>query len=280
MKIFVIGSARLDAYRQVGDSLAGRFLTHHLMPFSLKELQGAKYEADAKRLIERGGFPEPFLKEDDNDAKRWRNQYIDGLIRYDILDFERIHDFKAIQLVFQLLRHKVGSPISYKTISEDVGISPVTAKKYISILEALYIIFSVTPHSQNIARSLLKEPKIYFFDTGLVSGDNGKKFENMTAHCILKNIYALTDYEGDRWELKYLRTKEGKEVGFCVTKNNIIQELIETKYSDGNLSNNLRFFCNKYNLKGKQVVFDLKRERELENIKIIDAKHYLESLYM
>jgi len=120
--------------------------------------------------LARGGFPEPFLSETLIDANRWRLQYVDSLLREDILDFENIQNVKAIRLMFELLRERVGSPISYSSIAEDIAISPTTVKKYIQILEALYIVFRVTPFSHNIARSLLKEPKIYFFDTGLVKG--------------------------------------------------------------------------------------------------------------
>jgi predicted AAA+ superfamily ATPase len=66
-------------------------------------------------------------------------------------------------MVFELLRRKVGSPVSYASIARDVNASPTTIIKYVQILEALYIIFRVTPYSRNIARSILKEPKIYFF---------------------------------------------------------------------------------------------------------------------
>ena len=80
-------------------------------------------------------------------------------------DFERIQAFKAIQLILELLRSRTGSPVSYQSIAEDVGVSPNTVKKYIQILESLFIIFKVTPYSRNIARSVLKTPKIYFYDT-------------------------------------------------------------------------------------------------------------------
>ena len=94
--------------------------------------------------MERGGFPEPFLVENEKDARRWRMQYIDGLIRTDVLDFEKIHDFKAIQTLFTILRNSVGSSISYASIARDIGISPNTVKKYIQIFESLYIIFRIT----------------------------------------------------------------------------------------------------------------------------------------
>ena len=106
-------------------------------------------------------------------------------------------------MVLELLMRKVGSPVSYNSIARDVGISPTTVKKYIQIFEALYIIFRVAPYSRNIARSILKEPKIYFFDNGLVIGDEGVKLENFIAMSILKAILAKNDYLGEKNELKY-----------------------------------------------------------------------------
>ena len=158
LQILVTGSARLETFRQSGDSLAGRFFRHRLNPLSMAEIPSAT-EQTLNKLLERGGFPEPFLAESVDDSNRWRSQYIDGLIRTDILDFEKVHDFKAIQLTLELLRQRVGSPLSYVSLARDVGCSPNTIKRYIEIFEALYIIFRVTPYHRNIARSILKEAK-------------------------------------------------------------------------------------------------------------------------
>jgi uncharacterized protein len=128
------------------------------------------------------------------DADRWRMQCVDGLIRTDILDFERIHDFRAMQMVLDVLRRRIGSPVSYISIAEDMQVAPNTVKKYIQILESLSIIFRVAPFSRNIARSILKGPKVYFFDTGLVQGDEGIKFENMVAFCLLKFVYGQVGF--------------------------------------------------------------------------------------
>ncbi len=279
-KILVTGSARLDTFRQSGDSLAGRFYIHHLLPFSMSELKDEEIGQGIERFLERGSFPEPFLAKNKTEAKRWRSQYIDGLIRVDILDFEKIHDFKAIQTVFELLRINAGSPISYSSIARDVQISPITVKKYIQIFEALYIVFRVVPHSRNVARSILKEPKIYFFDNGLVIGDDGAKFENFTALSLLKHVYGKNDYTGDQYELKYFRTKDGKEVDFAIIKNNRIQRIIEAKKSDKQLSKNLKFFADKYKLKATQVVKELKRERSVNNIEILKAENFFKELFL
>jgi predicted AAA+ superfamily ATPase len=161
-KILVTGSARLEIFNKVGDSLAGRYFLHRLMPLSPSECDKVDVTYTIDRFLERGSFPEPFLAEEAIDAARWRLQYTDSLLRTDVLEFDNIQNLNAIRLVFELLRERVTSPISYQSIAEDVGISPNTVKKYIQILEALYVIFRVTPFSHNIARSLLKEPKIYF----------------------------------------------------------------------------------------------------------------------
>ena len=120
MHILVTGSARLEAYRNAGDSMAGRYFTHHLMPLSLKELQGTKYENQLERLIERGGFPEGFITEDEVDLKRWRDALIDKMIKEDILDFQDIDKFQAMKNIFEILRSKVGSPISFSQNGEKI----------------------------------------------------------------------------------------------------------------------------------------------------------------
>jgi predicted AAA+ superfamily ATPase len=279
-KILVTGSARLDTFRQVGDSLLGRFFLHHLLPVSLAEIKGLEFKADIDRFIVRGGFPEPFLAKTDAEADRWRSQYYDGLIRNDILDFEVIHDFRAIKMVLELLRRKVGSPVSYSTIAEDVQISPTTVKKYIEIFESLYIVFRVVPYARNIARSILKEPKIYFFDTGLVIGDEGIKFENFMAISLLKASLGKSDYTGKVNELKYIRTKEGKEIDFALVENDKIKSLVEAKLAAAQPDKNLRYFTEKYGIKGIQAVKELKREKSIGKIDIVSAEHYLKELFL
>lgn len=277
-KIIVTGSARLDIFRQAGDSLAGRYFLHHLLPFSPAELANTIYANDINRFIERSGFPEPFLAEDPIEADRWRLQYIDSLIREDIFELDRIDNLKNMQIVFELLRSKVGSPISYKSIAEDVGISLNTVKKYILILESLYIVFRITPFAKNIARSLIKEPKIYFFDTGLVKGDSGSKLENFVATCLLKHVYAKRDYEGKDYALHYLRTKEGMEIDFALINNGAVEQILEVKHKDKTLHHSLAYFQQKYNFPAFQLVFELSHERHERNVNILRVINFLRTL--
>jgi len=277
-KILVTGSARLEIFNKVGDSLAGRYFLHRLMPLSPSECDKVNVKYTIDRFLQRGSFPEPFLTPDLIDANRWRLQYIDSLLREDVLDFEKIQNLNAIRLVFELLREKVGSPISYKSISEDVAISPNTAKKYIEILEALYIIFRVTPFSHNIARSLLKEPKIYFFDTGLVNDVDGIKFENFVATCLFKHCLFKIDYQAKNYSLKYLQTKEKHEVDFALVQDKNIEKIIEVKHANHTINHGLYYFHNKYKIPAIQIVKELKHEKTENKIKIVKGINFLKTL--
>lgn len=280
MRLLVTGSARLDVFDQLGDSLAGRYFRHRLLPLSLAELKQLEQPCDLQRLIERSGFPEPYLTEEIVDANRWRLQYINSLLSTDVFEFEQIHNVKAMRLLFELLRNRVGSPISYQSLAEDIHISPTTVKKYLEILEALYVIFRITPYSKNISRSLLKEPKIYFFDTGLVQGDDGAKCENLVANALLKHLYAKVDYLAEEYQLHYLRTKEGNEVDFVLVKEKNIEKIIEVKVSDGKPSKSLQYFHQKYQLPAIQVVKSLRQSHYIGEIKIVDVSAFLKELLL
>lgn len=280
MKILVTSSVRLDIYDQLGDSLAGRYFRHRLLPFSLAELSQIGKPTTLQHLMERSGFHEPYLDESAIEANRWRQQYTTSMLSSDIFEIDKIYNVKAMQLVFNLLRSRVGSPISYQSLAQDIAVSPTTIKKYIQILEALYIIFRVTPYSKNIARSLLKEPKLYFFDTGLVQGDEGAKLENFVAVSLLKHAYAKVDYQAQNYSLSYLRTKDGQEVDFALVNDDAIEKIIEVKLSDSSLSKPLLYFNQKYGYPAIQLVQFLRHEQELNGIQILDAQRFLENLFM
>ncbi len=277
LHILVTGSARLDAFRQSGDSLAGRYYIHHLFPLSYKEAMiDKKFTLDY--LIARGGFPEPLLAENSEEADRWRRLYTDSLIREDILDFENIHELGKMRLLLELLRKRVASPISYSSLAHDLETAPNTVKKYIQILEMLYIIFRITPFSRNIARSLKKEPKIYFFDTGMVDGDAGVKFENYLALSLLKHCHHRTDNSGSKMRLNYLRTKEKREVDFCLTENEKPTLLIEAKNVEISLNKDIYYFNKKYRIPAEQIVRYLNKERIKDSIKIRKAESFFREL--
>jgi len=233
--ILVTGSARLEAFRQAGESLAGRYFVWHLLPVTVREwvtATGASPEEALGRIIERGGFPEPLLAERPEDAQRWRRLYLEGLIRDDILEFSRVAEINAMRHFVTLLRQRVGSPTSLASIARDLQVSPTTLARYLEILEVLQIVFVVRPFHRNIARALLKEPKVYFFDNGLVQGDEGARFENACATALLAHARFLQDAEGRSVSLHYVRDKDGREIDFAVCEDDAPLHLVECKLAD------------------------------------------------
>jgi len=233
--LLVTGSARLDIFRQSGESLAGRYFSWRLHPVTVKEwvaTSAAAPEAALARILDRGGFPEPLLADQPSDAQRWRQQYLEGVIRDDILEFSRIGEIRAMRVFVDMLRSRVGSPLSLASLTRDLQISPTTLGHYLEILEALHIVFTVRPFHRNIARALLKAPKVYFFDTGLVQGDEGVRFENACATMLLRHAHFLQDSAGRAMSLHYVRDKEGREIDFALCENGEPLGFAECKLSD------------------------------------------------
>jgi predicted AAA+ superfamily ATPase len=233
--MLVTGSARMDTFRQGGESLAGRYFGWRLHPFSVRELVGVQGLTPAQalqRLLQRGGFPEPCLAERDADAERWRAQYVTDLVREDVLDFSRVHEVRTLQLLLDMLRERVGSPVKLSNLAQALQISPTTATRYVEILEALYIVFRVTPWHRDVARSLLKEPKIYFLDNGLVKGDAGARLENAVAAMLLKHCHYRQDAEGKAVSLHTIRDKERHEIDFVIAEGDTVTDLVEVKQGD------------------------------------------------
>ena len=278
--ILITGSSRLDVFSRSGESLAGRYFQYRLNPLSVKELSGKTTPLEAlRRLNERGGFPEPYLAELAEDAARWRKQYFGSIIREDILDLSRIHEIKTLQLLIELLRQRIGTPLSYLSLSRDLQISPHTVKSYVALLESLYVVFLVHPFHRNIARAILKEPKLYFYDSGFVQGDEGARLENTVAVCLKKHIQYLEDTKGENIQLDYVRLKDGREVDFAVTANGTLSMLVEVKLSDTALSLPLSHFSTLFkNAAAYQLVQNIRTEKQVKGVHIVTAADWLANL--
>lgn len=278
--MLITGSARLDTFRQSGESLAGRYFPMRLHPISVRELKDTVAPDEALELLNRlGGFPEPFLSGSEKEAARWRNQYYTDLIREDILEFGRLQEVRSMRLLMELLRSRVGSPLSYTSIAGDLQLAPNTVRRYIDILESLCIVFTVRPFHANVARAILKEPKLYFYDSGYVLGGEGIQLENTCAVCLQKHVQYLQDIEGVDIELNYIKTKDGKEVDFSLSRKGKLTHLIEVKLSDDSVSASLDLFARKLpEAAALQLVQNLRREQQKGNIAIVAAGKWLAHL--
>src|SRR5207253_3160018 len=115
-----------------------------------------------------------------------------------------ISDIKAIETLVELLKQRVGATVSYANLARDLERDPKTIKRWLELLENMYVIFRVTPYAKNIGRSLLKEPKYYFYDHTYAENNQGAQLENLVACALLKEADYLNDVEGIKAELRYL----------------------------------------------------------------------------
>lgn len=274
----VTGSAKLDTYRKVGDSLAGRFFQFRLHPLDLKEiitvLNSEKPEDALDRLLLTGGFPEPYHNGTDRFYNRWKKSHLDIILKQDIFELENVQQIVQMETLIQLLKSRVGSPISYNALSRDIECSDKTVKRWLTILENMYVIFRVSPFHKNIARSILKQPKYYFYDTGQVIGDAGVRLENAVACALQKEIHFQDDCFGRSGSLHYLRNKDGKEIDFCVVMDNRPVLMAEVKWQGENLSPNFDIFKSSHSgVEMVQIVKKLRREKTFPNGAQIRSAH-------
>lgn len=233
-RLLLTGSARLDITRRGGsESLAGRHHLFRLHPFSIKELSSRMTpHAALDRLLDRGGFPEPLFADTDVAAERWRLSHLDSMLREDLRDLVVIQDIKSLEYLVERLAAQVGSPVSYQSLAEDVGVSAPTIKRWIQTLESIYAIFVVYPWTRKVKGSILKQPKVYFFDTARIPAENlAARFENLVACSLLKQVQYREDVLGIKGGLYYLRKKRGVEVDFLTVEKSQPQLMVECKLS-------------------------------------------------
>jgi len=280
--VLVTGSARMETFRQAGESLAGRYYRLRLHPLSVREWcdhSGAAPQLALTHLLARGGFPEPALADSEVEAQRWRADYFAGLVREDVLEFSRLQEVNAMRLFAELLRSRVGSPLSLASMARDLAVAPATLRKYLDILEALFIVFTVRPWHRNIARATLQSPKVYFYDTGLVQGDDGLRFENLVACHLLKLVQWQQDTRGADVGLHYIRTKDDAEVDFALSEGDTLTELVECKLSDAKPHRALARFAQQWpQARATQLVRELAVEQDLGPIQVREAASWLAAL--
>ena len=277
--ILVTGSAKLNTYKKVGDSLAGRYFQYNLHPLDLKEVRDYYSKEEAfRRLWDCGGFPEPFIEGSQIFYNRWKKSHLDIILRQDLIDLNTIRDIQAIETLIELLKQNVGSTVSYANLAKTLEKDAKTVKRWLQLLENLYVIFKVTPYSKKIARSLLKAPKYYFYDSGQINKDKGAKLENIVANALLKELHFLEDILGATTNLHFVRTKDGREIDFLVVINDKPSHLIEVKWSDNTPSKHFSYFESYFpKTKKIQLVKEIQREKTFTNS--VEIRNIVDWLY-
>lgn len=245
-QFLITGSAKLDHYSKGGDSLMGRDHFYRMHPLSVGELKITTKES-LKQLLDMGGFPEPYYKNDLVFAKRWRRERIKKITNEDLRDLEKIQEISLVERLIAEIPSLVGSQLSYQGLSNIIEVDIKTIQKWIGIFDNLYLTFRISPYIIKKLKVVKKTHRIYLWDWGGLENE-GAKFENLVASQLLKYCHFIEDTEGDELELKYVRDVEGREVDFVVLKNNKPFFAVECKTGERAPSPHLHYFKERSNI--------------------------------
>ncbi len=258
-KIIVTGSSRLNVFKKSGDSLMGRYFSYTVYPLSIGELSSHTdieneirepkriEEKDFKKLLDFGGFPEPFIKSDKRFYRRWLKIREEIVYNEDLRDLSRVHELKLIRNLAQIYASQAGSLVNYMSLAKTLNVSVDSIKRWSEILASMYIVFFIRPYFKNIPKSLRKQPKVYLWDWSVIK-DKGAKYENFIATHLLKAVAFWNDLGFGDYKLFFLRDKEKREVDFLVTKNDEPWLMVEVKTSKlAPISEAFKYFKEKLN---------------------------------
>jgi len=234
-RFLLLGSAAPDLLRNSSESLAGRIAYYELTPFLVTEVY-PKY--DINSLWIKGGFPDPFLR--DKYWLDWMNNYVKTYFERDLPNLGFPADSITGERLWTMLAHYHGNLITYSEIGKSLDLSIHTVKKYISFLESAFLIRTVKPFYSNLKKRLVKSPKVYIRDSGIMHYLSG--IDNLNQ--LLGNPKIGASWEGfvieqivpllaPNRKMFFYRTHDGAELDLVITKGDQVAAGIEIKFGSG-----------------------------------------------
>jgi len=167
-RFILTGSNQFLLMKGVSQSLAGRISIHRLLPFSLEELETSRYKPESlDHLLYKGGYPR--IYDQNLDSRDWLSNYLETYFEKDLKDFIQVSDLHAFRKLLMLLASSCGQLVNLSSMGNSIGVSHNTVKAWIGALESSYLIFLLQPYYNSYQKRIVKSPKVYFYDTGLVS---------------------------------------------------------------------------------------------------------------
>ncbi|MCS6956312.1 MAG: ATP-binding protein [Patescibacteria group bacterium] len=280
-KRFVLtGSQNIVLSQKVSQTLAGRVAIFVLLPFSIVELKKTKFWTnDLDRLILKGFYPRIYDK--NLNSFQWFQDYLQTYIEKDVREIKNIGNLLDFQRFLKLLAGRSGQILNLSSIASDVGVSVNTIKNWLSILQATYIITLIPPYYKNFNKRIIKSPKIYFLDSGLLCALlDIKNIIHLKTHPLYGNIYEnfcvseflkQNFYQNLKINFYFWQDKTGREIDLIYELDNKIHA-IEFKVSstfNEDLIKNLLYF---QKLTKKSAVYQLyftdKEDFVFKNVKV------------
>ena len=234
-RFILLGSASPVLLRKSADSLAGRIAYHRMNPLGLPEVGYDKLN----QLWIRGGFPNAFKSRSDSASHTWRQQFIKSYIERDLPSLGLDTNTRTLTNFLRMLSASVGQIWNASMFSKSLGITAPTVKRYLDFLEQAFLIRVLEPYHVNVKKRLVKSPKVYYADTGILHTlQQIVDFDALSGLPILGNswenyvIGEILKVLPDDYEPYFYRTHEGAEIDLLLVKNQQPAIGIEIKYSN------------------------------------------------
>ena len=245
-RFFLTGSANALMLPKISESLVGRMIIFTLYPFSFGEIRGIRHNIidslvngtlksiaypqlpknEIIASILSGGYPEIQKLSSSEQKRMWFQSYVSTILQRDIRDLSKIEGIHEISQIFSFLAYQAGSLLNLSNLSRELGIPLMTLKRYVGLIETIFLIHRLPAWFANIGKRLIKSPKIFFNDSGLLAfllgasketfANNpkiaGQLFENFIFQELIKQI----SWSKAQPKLYYFRTASGKEVDFIL----------------------------------------------------------------
>lgn len=234
-KFIITGSSQLLLLKKVTESLAGRIGLLALLPFQYSETPVEMRDES----VFRGSFPELIARRYEF-WQEWYAAYIETYLQKDLRQLSNIGDLHDFTRFLNLLAARTSQLLNLSNYARDLGVSVSTAKRWLSLLEASYVIFLLPPFYQNFGKRIVKSPKVYFYDVGLVSYltgifsrevfENGPMAGSIFENYIIAEIVKKEAHSGVKSQFFFLRTNHGDEIDLIIDRRQS-REFIEIKNS-------------------------------------------------
>jgi uncharacterized protein len=231
-RFILLGSASPDLIRKSADSLAGRIGYLELTPFYLGEIDSDELQ----KLWIRGGFPLSFLAKTERESQLWRQNFIKTYLERDLAQIGLSTDPRLVERFWMMLANAQGGIWNAESFAKALGITRPTVNRYLEFLEGSFMVRVLAPFHQNIKKRLVKSPKVFIRDTGLLHALTG--IDSMDA---LANLLMIgPSWEGfvieqiiatlrEEYEYYFYRTHQGAECDLLLVKNGVVKTAIEIK---------------------------------------------------
>ncbi|MEA5403251.1 ATP-binding protein [Arcicella sp. DC2W] len=236
-QFLILGSASLDLLKQSSESLAGRIAYKELTGLTALEVNSLS-QTSIDMLWLKGGFPDSFLAKTDAASFRWRQNFISTYLERDIPQLGTRIPAVTLRRLWTMLAHHQGGQLNTAQLGASLGITIPTVKRYIELLEDLFLVRTILPWSGNVGKRLVKTPKVYIRDSGLTHALlNLTTQEDLLGHPIvgaswegfvIENIIACLPQGVSFW---FYRTSAGAEIDLVIEINNQERYAIEIKRS-------------------------------------------------